>query len=98
MSPHTKGGLTLPKTRKSSADAGVPNFETALRELEQLVERLENGEQSLEDALRDFEQGIALTRQCQQALKQAELRVQQLLQRNGEERLEEFPPDADESQ
>ncbi|HEX7029946.1 MAG TPA: exodeoxyribonuclease VII small subunit [Gammaproteobacteria bacterium] len=65
-------------------------FEASLGELEQLVERLEGGEQSLEDALKDFERGIALTRQCQQALKHAELRVQQLLQRDGEESLEDF--------
>jgi exodeoxyribonuclease VII small subunit len=61
-----------------------------LSELEKLVERLEAGEQSLEDALKDFERGVLLTRQCQQALKDAELRVQQLVQRNGEERLEDF--------
>ncbi|MBW3568291.1 MAG: exodeoxyribonuclease VII small subunit, partial [Proteobacteria bacterium] len=46
-----------------------------------------------EAALKDFERGIALTRQCQQSLKQAELRVQQLLQHNGVESLEDFDTD-----
>ena len=80
-------------TTTEAAENSVP-FEASLAELEQLVERLEAGEQSLEEALADFERGIALTRQCQQALRTAELRVQQLLQRNGEERLEAFDPES----
>lgn len=80
------------KTTPANADgnAGTVQFEASLKELEALVERLEGGEQGLEDALRDFERGISLTRQCQQSLKDAELRVQQLLQRNGEETLADF--------
>ena len=89
----------MPKTKaKSKAPAEsreVVNFEASLGELEQLVERLEGGELSLEAALKDFERGIALTRQCQQSLREAELRVQQLVQRNGSEALEDF--DADDS-
>ena len=54
------------------------NFEAALEELEQLVERMETGELSLEESLRAFERGVALTRDCQKALKDAELRVQAL--------------------
>ncbi|HEX6929543.1 MAG TPA: exodeoxyribonuclease VII small subunit [Gammaproteobacteria bacterium] len=85
---------TLPKaTRKSkvaTSDSTVIGFEASLGELEKLVERLEGGEQSLENALKDFERGIVLTRQCQQALKNAELHVQQLLQRNDQESLEDF--------
>lgn len=53
-----------------------PNFEKALKELEQLVERLEQGELSLEDSLKQFERGIALTRSCQLALREAEQKVQ----------------------
>ena len=54
------------------------NFEAALEELEQLVERMETGELSLEESLKAFERGVALTRDCQKALKDAELRVQAL--------------------
>ncbi|MGM0412499.1 MAG: exodeoxyribonuclease VII small subunit [Pseudomonadota bacterium] len=50
-------------------------FESALEELEGLVERLEQGDQGLDAALRDFERGIRLSRQCEQALKAAEQRV-----------------------
>jgi exodeoxyribonuclease VII small subunit len=54
------------------------DFEAALAELEQLVERMEAGDLTLEQSLQAFERGIALTRDCQQALKAAELRVQAL--------------------
>ncbi len=62
----------------------TPNFETALEELETLVERMENGESSLEDSLKDFERGIELTRSCQTALAEAEQKVEILLKKDGE--------------
>ena len=58
-------------------------FEASLAQLEDLVEKMETGELSLEDSLKTFEQGIALTRECQQALKQAEQKVNVLLNKNG---------------
>lgn len=72
----------------------APDFETALTELQSLVERLESGELSLEQSLGAFEQGIALTRDCQAALSQAEQKVSMLLERDGE--LSETPFQADE--
>lgn len=66
------------------------NFETALKELNTIVEKMESGGLSLEDSLKYFEQGIALTRQCQQALKDAEQKVQILLEKNGQIALENF--------
>lgn len=60
----------------------MPDFEAALAELERLVEKMEAGEQSLEEALTSFQRGIELTRSCQQALKQAEQRVEQLVQKD----------------
>lgn len=53
-------------------------FETALAELETLVEKMEAGELSLEDSLAAFERGVKLTRHCQSALKAAELKVKVL--------------------
>jgi len=69
------------------------DFEQSLTDLQNLVERLENGELSLEDSLTAFEQGVRLTRDCQAALAQAEQKVQMLIERDGE--LEEAPFDAD---
>ena len=56
------------------------DFEAALAELEDLVSRMESGTLSLEASLEAFERGIKLTRDCQAALRQAELRVKALTQ------------------
>ncbi len=70
------------------------NLEKALVDLENLVEELESGELSLENAMKKFEEGIKLTRGCQTALKEAEQKVEILLQSaGGEESLEEFDVD-----
>lgn len=67
----------------SNAAVQTPNqivdFEKSLDELEQLVARMEHGDLSLDDSLMSFERGIALYRNCQSALEQAELRVRLLL-------------------
>ena len=65
-------------------------FETALQELEDLVEQMERGEMSLEDTLKHFERGISLTRSCQQALKDAEQKVEILMKKSGNAGLEPF--------
>jgi exodeoxyribonuclease VII small subunit len=59
------------------------NFEKALGELEKLVEEMEQGELSMEDMLKRFEKGIALTTDCQQSLQKAELKVKELVEKNG---------------
>ena len=55
------------------------DFEGALNELEALVEKMEQGDLSLEQSLEHFERGVRLTRDCQQALEQAKLKVNELL-------------------
>ncbi len=60
-----------------------PVFEQSLSDLQVLVERLESGDLSLEESLATFEQGIALTRECQSALQDAEQRINILLEQNG---------------
>jgi exodeoxyribonuclease VII small subunit len=60
------------------------DFEVALEELEELVSSMEDGELSLEESLQAFEKGIKLTRECQTALKNAEQKVQVLLNENGD--------------
>ena len=51
------------------------NFETALKELELLVDQLESGDLSLAEALSRFERGVALSRECHDLLAQARLKV-----------------------
>ncbi|KMV31286.1 exodeoxyribonuclease VII small subunit [Photobacterium swingsii] len=65
-------------------------FEDALDELDSIVAELESGDISLENALKKFERGIALARNSQQKLTQAEQRVDILLQADDEAPLTEF--------
>ena len=61
------------------------SFEQSLKELENLVDKMEQGDLSLEESLQHFERGVQLTRACQQALKVAEQKVEALLKKNGQE-------------
>jgi exodeoxyribonuclease VII small subunit len=54
-------------------------FEEGLRQLEEIVQRLEKGELPLEDSLAAFERGIGLVRQLSQRLAEVEQRVEVLL-------------------
>jgi exodeoxyribonuclease VII small subunit len=56
----------------------IAEFEASLDELEKLVSRMEGGELSLDESLQSFERGIALYRNCQSALDDAQLRVKLL--------------------
>ena len=71
----------------------MPDFETAMRDLEELVARLEQGDLPLEESLAAFERGVMLTRACQTALKEAEQKVEILLKKSGEPALENFAAD-----
>jgi exodeoxyribonuclease VII small subunit len=76
----------MPKAKKI-------DFEASLDQLEKLVENMEDGELSLEDSLSAFEQGVKLTRECQQALQDAEQKVQLLMEQNGELSSSPFTPE-----
>lgn len=65
----------MTKSKKPNDSSPVQAFEQSLNELEQLVAQMESGEQSLDESLLAYERGIALYRQCQSALEQAEQRV-----------------------
>ena len=70
------------------------DFETALKELETLVETMEKGDLSLEDSLGHFERGVQLSRTCQQALKDAEQKVEILMQKSGRDDIQPFDSEA----
>jgi exodeoxyribonuclease VII small subunit len=84
-----RSGMQTPKAVKQE----TPDFETAMRDLEELVERLEHGDLPLEESLAAFERGVMLTRACQSALKEAEQKVEILLKKAGEPALEDFMPE-----
>lgn len=71
------------------------NFEKSLKQLEELVDKLENSEYSLEESLKAFETGVKLTRECQKALSDAEQKVQILMEQNGESIAQDFEGDTE---
>ena len=62
-------------------DPNIKDFESALAELEKIVETLEDGQLPLERSLERFERGIALSRFCHARLEDAERRVELLTER-----------------
>lgn len=64
------------------AKKSTPDFESTLKELEEIVGRLESGELPLEEALGEFETAIKLVQQGQERLQKAEQRIQILLQKD----------------
>jgi exodeoxyribonuclease VII small subunit len=66
------------------------DLEKALTELEEIVAQLEAGELPLEKSLKQFERGVRLSRECQTALKDAEQKVQILM----DAELKDLDPDA----
>jgi len=84
-------------TKKRSIDTFDPkdsnesiHFESALNELEGVIQKMETGQLSLEASLESFEKGISLARLCQEALKTAEQKVQLLTEQNGTIKAEPF--------
>jgi len=55
-------------------------FEKKLAELNTIVEKMEQPEVGLEESLKLYEKGIALTRECQKIIDQAELKISKLLE------------------
>ncbi|MBF0784541.1 exodeoxyribonuclease VII small subunit [Muribacter muris] len=69
----------------------TPDFETTLKELEEIVGRLEAGDLPLEDALNEFEMAIKLVQQGQERLQKAEQRIQILLNKDDNSPLADYP-------
>ena len=69
------------------------NLEKSLASLEKLVDELESGDLPLEKAMQKFEEGIKLTRSCQTALREAEQKVEILMQGADGDAVEEFLED-----
>ena len=67
---HTQGGRVSKQ---------APTFETALEQLEDIVQKLEKGELALEESLKLYEEGIRLSRLCHAKLEEAEGKIELLL-------------------
>lgn len=56
-----------------------PKFEVALKKLEEIVKRLEEGDLPLDQSLKLFEEGMGLSQFCQKSLDEAQGQVEKLI-------------------
>jgi exodeoxyribonuclease VII small subunit len=54
------------------------SFEDALKELETIVQQLEQGKTKLDDAITAYERGALLKRHCEQKLAEAKMKVEKI--------------------
>lgn len=75
----------MPRKKAASFD-----FEKSLAQLNELVEKMEQGNLSLEGSLKSFEEGVSMIRECQKALAEAEQKIQILTKDNDQDTLQPY--------
>ena len=80
-------------TKKTSK---LPDLEQSLAEVNQVIEKMEQGELTLDQSLGHFERGITLVKHCQKILEDAEQKVQILIQNNKQDTLAAYDSAEDE--
>ncbi|ART77120.1 exodeoxyribonuclease VII small subunit [Sutcliffiella horikoshii] len=70
-------------------------FEEAMKDLENIVEKLEEGDVPLEEAISFYKEGMKLSKLCHDKLSHVEAEMEQILKENGE--LESFQVQEDEA-
>ena len=80
---HYNNAIPIKGSNMSDNKDNLKDFEKSLQSLEKIVSHMESGELGLEESLAQFENGIKLARTCQDTLANAELRVEQLIEKNG---------------
>ncbi len=59
------------------------SFEQALAELEEIVKKIDTGQENLADAVGSFERGVLLKNHCESMLKSAKLKIEKITDING---------------
>lgn len=60
------------------------SFEESLEKLEEIVNKLENGDVPLDDAIDEFNKAMQLVKTCNDKLNSAEEAIAKIVQENGE--------------
>ena len=71
-----------------SKKAKISDLESSLEEINHLIEKMEHSDLTLEQSLNHFEQGITLIKSCQKILREAEQKVQILIQNSEKDETE----------
>ncbi len=65
-------------TKKKKDDLGELSFEESIKELTNIVGKIEQGQIPLQDSLSQYEKGMALIKQCRTILQKAEKRIEKI--------------------
>jgi exodeoxyribonuclease VII small subunit len=64
--------------KKHKTDVDKMIFEEAIKELTNIVSKIEQGQIPLQDSLEQYEKGMALIKQCRTILQKAEERIEKI--------------------
>ncbi len=85
------------KTAKSSTDkTDKIDFEKALQQLEEIAEKLEDGDLGLDESISQFEKGMRLAKFCREKLDEAERKIE-ILQKGADGHVKRKEVDIDAS-
>ena len=88
--------MNIPAAPKKPEPQKKPDFERSLARLEEVVLKLESPQLSLDEAMKLFEEGVALSRECQKQLEEAEGKVEILLKKaDGKMVAQPFQPEGE---
>lgn len=59
------------------------NFKEELEKLEKIVNKIESGDLSLDESLKEYEKGTKLIKELEQAIKEAQDKVEQIIDTKG---------------
>ena len=81
--------------KKQKTDVGKLSFEDAIKELTNIVGKIEQGQIPLQDSLEQYEKGMALIKQCRTILQKAEERIEKITEEDesGDSNRHEKDPD-----
>ena len=71
--------------KKQNDDISKLSFEEAIKQLNSIVAKIEQGEISLQDSLGQYERGMALIKHCREVLSSAEKRIEKISTEKGDE-------------
>ena len=73
-----KGKENMAKEEIKNNDLSKLTFEQAIKQLGNIVQKIEEGEIPLQDSLEQYEKGMALIKHCKGILEKAEKRIEKI--------------------
>jgi exodeoxyribonuclease VII small subunit len=82
------------KSKKNNIDS--LSFEQAIENLTEIVDKIETGQVPLQESLQQYEKGMEMIKHCRKILLDAEKRIEQIAENEGDDALEEQDDEATE--